>query len=351
MKRALAAVSSFLLLLLMMAWMAGWLEERIPPGRVDVPAAVVAPADAVTVHAELEPMVEQAVGTVRARDEIVVSSRITARIAAVEVRAGDAVRAGDVLVRLDDAELVARVEQQREAVQAARAAVGEAEPAYRRVQSLFERGTVPRSELERADATLRAARAALSRSERAVDEAEAALGYARLTAIRDARVVERYAEPGDTATPGMALVRLYDPATLRVEASVRESLATRLAIGDPVQVAVDALDRRVSASVDEVVPSADPGSRTFTVKALLPQDLPLFPGMFARLLIVAGEERRLYVPATALLRVGQLEYVRALEEGGPVLRLVRTGRVDGARVEVLTGLGDGERIVRDAAAR
>jgi len=350
MKRAFAAVSSFVLLLLLMAWMAGRFEDRIPPGRADAPAAAGG-ADAVTVHAEIEPVLEQAVGTVRARDEIVVSSRITARIVAVEVRAGDAVRRGDVLVRLDDAELAARVEQQRDAVRAARAAAEEAEPAFRRVQSLFERGTVPRSELERVEATLRAARAALSRSERAVEEAEAALGYARLTAIRDARVVERYAEPGDTAIPGTPLVRLYDPASLRVEASVRESLATRLAPGDAVQVAIDALQRRVSATVDEIVPSADPGSRTFTVKALLPADLPLFPGMFARLLIVAGEERRLYVPSQALLHVGQLAYVRAVEDGAPVLRLVRTGRADEARVEVLAGLRDGERILPDAGSR
>ncbi|MCB1745379.1 MAG: biotin/lipoyl-binding protein [Gammaproteobacteria bacterium] len=122
MKRLLASVGALALLLVIMAWMAGLFSNRIEPGQADARPRPV-DGQVLALAARREPIVEQAVGSVRARDETLVSSRITARIASVAVRAGDRVSRGDLLIRLDDAELQARLAQRLDEVDQAAAAV------------------------------------------------------------------------------------------------------------------------------------------------------------------------------------------------------------------------------------
>ncbi|NIR29922.1 MAG: efflux RND transporter periplasmic adaptor subunit [Gammaproteobacteria bacterium] len=337
-------------LAVVMAYLAGFFSQTIPPEKVDVARAPASGAT-IEVRSVTEPVVDQAAGTIRAKRETLISARITGSIAAVTVRAGDRAQVGDVLLELDSRELQARVEQQRNLLVAARARVSEAKPNYERIKALFERGVVPKAELDRAEAALRAAEAELSRAREAVQEAEATLSYATIRAPISGRVVERYAEPGDTATPGEPLLRLYDPETLRLEANVRETLGAGLDEGRELTARIDALNVEVPVVVDEIVPSAEPGSRTFLVKATLPRHPNLYPGMFGRLLIPTGSEERLYIPAEAVARVGQLELVTVITEQGALRRYIRTGvRTDDGRLEVLSGLMPGERIVLPSAA-
>jgi len=332
-------------LALVMGHLAGLFGEKIPAQKLAASAAPVRGATAV-VDAVTEPVIEQATGTVRSRNEAVVSARITATITAIPVTAGDTVGLGDVLVELDSRELRARLEQQRQAVAAARANLSEAQPNYARMQALFSRGTVAKADLDRAEARLRAAEAELARARRAVEEAETALSYAVIRAPLAGRVIDRVADPGDTARPGEPLLRLYDPEHLRLEANVRESLAAGLSRGQRLRARIDALDLTTGVTVEEIVPLADPGSRSFLVKATLPASPNLYPGMFGRLLIESGTTTRLYVPAAAVEHIGQLEFVRVATAEGTVRRMIRTGRRDeNDRLEVLAGLAPGEEVV------
>ncbi|MCX7064242.1 MAG: efflux RND transporter periplasmic adaptor subunit, partial [Proteobacteria bacterium] len=116
--------------------------------------------------------------------------------------------------------------------------------------------------------------------------------------------------------------------------------------GDRVTARVDALDVAVTATVEEIVPAADPGSRTFTLKALLPQVDGLFPGMFARLMIPLGTEVQLRIPAAAVQRAGQLDFVYVRTAIGDERRFVRIGKVESdATVIVRSGLANGESVV------
>ena len=138
-----------------------------------------------------------------------------------------------------------------------------------------------------------------------------------------------------------------DPALLRVEAPVRESLAVRLTVGDTLQVDVPALEEEVEGRIDEIVPFAERGARTMLVKVSVPRtDGRLFAGMFARVGVPGDVRARLLVPEAAIERVGQLDFVRVLGEGGALeRRLVTTGGpAAGGRVEVLSGLRGGERV-------
>lgn len=342
--RGIGGLAVLALLAGVMTYLTGFFDSKIPPSP-STARTVAEEVSSVPVTSPETIIEEHATGTVKARDETMISARITATIKTIHVRAGDSVRAGDPLVVLDDREIRARVAQQRESVASARAILEEADPDYQRARALFARGTISRADLDRAQATLQGARARVARAERAVDEALVALSYTTIGSPLNGRVIERYAEPGDTATPGMPLVNVYDPAYVRLEAHVRESLAVNLARGRTLSARIDALDLTVPATVEVIVPAADPGSRSFLVKAALPGNDRLFPGMFGRLILPVGTTNRVVVPARTVSRIGQLEFVTVVTDAGLVRRFVRTGpRIGDEGVEILSGLVAGERV-------
>jgi RND family efflux transporter MFP subunit len=251
-----------------------------------------------------------------------------------------------VLVELDERDLESRLRQMRDRAAAAQARLNEAERHYQRIQELYGRDVVSRSDLDRAEADRDAAQAELERARDAVEEARTALSHATIRAPMTGRVIDRLAEPGDTARPGMPLLRIYDPESLQLDAHVRESIAARLERGQSLTARIDAIDTSLAVKIDEIVPSADPGSRTFIVRTGLPRHANLYPGMFGRLIIVTGSEQRIEVPAAAIERVGQLEFVHVVTDRGAVRRHIRTGETtpDG-RVEVMSGLVAGEQVV------
>jgi len=165
-------------------------------------------------------------------------------------------------------------------------------------------------------------------------------------------VVDRFAEPGDTASPGGKLLSLYNPFSLRVEARVREQLVLSLEIGQPLEVEVPSLGKTYTAKIEEIVPAAEPGSRSFLVKAILPSENSLLPGMYARMRVPAGDRERLLVPADRVAEVGQLDVVWVAEDDKVVRRFVRLGRPAGdGMIEVTSGLVAGERVLPPAETR
>jgi len=352
-KIALKILGIFVALALLggvMAYLAGFFEEKIP---IDFSGVVpnAAGGEAVTVAAVTEPLIEQATGTLRAKVETVISPLITAAVSSVAVRAGDEVRAGEVLVTLDARELKARVDQAHQSVVAADVMLDRMEKEAQRVERIFKAdpGATSRAERDRIQAGLSTAQAELARLKRFEDEAQTALSYAKLTSPIAGRIVERYADPGDTVRQGVPVLRLYDPGTLRLEANVRESVASKLRRNQTLTVEIDALDKqRYEGIVDEIVPSADPGSRTFVVKVSLSQGAGLYPGMFGRLLIPIGQVEKIYIPSAAVTRVGQLDFVVVKTGQGAVRRYVRLGARGGdARIAVVSGLKPGEQVLVD----
>jgi RND family efflux transporter MFP subunit len=348
-KAALKTLGILIALVLLggfMAYLAGFFEPKISIDFSDV----VPSAGKGRFHAletTREPLIEEAAGTIRSKVETVISPLITASISSISVRSGDEVEQGDVLVKLDSRELKARVDQARQSVIAAQAGMTRSEKEFKRVRriSKADPGAVSKAELDRTQAALSTAQAHLLRARRQEDEARTALSYGTLTAPIAGRVVERYADPGDTARQGEPLLRIYDPNNLRLEASVRESVASHLAKGQKLAARIDALGKELEAVVDEIVPSADPGSRSFLVKSILTSTTGLYPGMFGRLLIPMGWTEKTYVPVQAVTRVGQLDFVIVRTEQGPIRRYVRLGSRRGTtQVEVISGLAPGEEI-------
>jgi RND family efflux transporter MFP subunit len=327
---------------LAVVWLSGGCGERIEPLEA-ADARPRLPDDAATeTVAEMRtPAFEPASGTISSSRHAAVSAKTMARIEEILVRAGSQVESGALLVRLDARELSARSLAAKGEVASARASLELARTENARAEGLHAAGVAPQAQLDRARSTLRVAQAQLEGARQRQADADAALSQAEIRSPVAGRVVDRLAEPGDTAVPGTPLLRIYDPSALRLE------VATRLSPGLPVRVRIEALGRDLQGEVDEIVPYAEPGARAFLVKVRLPPDPGLYAGMFGRVELPIGERTQLLIPSDAVERVGQLEFVRVVDaERRSERRLVTTGESgESGRIEILSGLRGGEQIV------
>ncbi len=344
MKKLILPLLAVIGLLLMVAWMAGTFSDKIDPGLA--PAAEISREDAVPVVAEVAAYSEPVPASVEAKETTLISSRLLARITSVKVRAGDQVEEGQLLLTLEKTDLLARAQQARDRIRAVEARLTEARQNLQRAEELHRRGLIAVADRDAARADAASLEAELSSAQQALEESEAAVAFSEIHSPIAGRVVDRFAEPGDTASPGSKLLSLYNPFSLRVETRVREQLALSLQTGAELEVEVPSLGRTYTAKIEEIVPAADPGSRSFLVKALLPSEKSLMPGMYARVKVPAGERERLLIPAERVARVGQLDVVWVLEDDKVDRRFVRLGRPAGdGRVEVVSGLSAGEALL------
>lgn len=334
-------------------WLSGGFERRIAPGKVELADKTSGQTgQPIAVELVSGPAVEWASGALASARRTAVSSQILARIEDIRVRAGDTVAKGDTLVVLDAREYRARLSQFDQALKGARAQLVLARAEKDRAERLMQRGTGTRQRLDRAVSDLGVAQAEVQRLEQSLAEARTALSHTVITSPVAGRVIDRLAEPGETATPGAVLLQIYDPSALRVEVPVRESLAVRLGPGQTLNIRIPAIDKNVDGTIDEIVPFAEPGARTLLVKVRLPPDPRLIAGMFARVAVPAGTQSRLVVPDSAIERIGQLEFARVISTSGTAeRRLVTTGEVDRTgQVEVLSGLRQGETVAANGRA-
>lgn len=333
----------------LMLWLVGAFEPKIRTN--ERPSAPSIPAGrAVAVVARTIPLIETAVGTIQPVHRVEVASRLLAQALEVNVIAGQKLARDDVLVRLDDTDLRARLAQARAAVDQAEAALNQARIEEARIRSVYERGAGSAIELNTAVNTLKGAEAAFARARQAQTEAETVLSFATIRSPIDGTVVDKRVNTGDTVAPGQVVVTLLDPTRMQMVASVRESLSRRLSVGDTVSVSVDVLDHPCSGTVSEIVPEAMGASRTFQVKVTGPCPQGVYAGMFGRLLIPVGEESVLLIPTKSVRRVGQLDCVDVISGDVRLRRAVRLGRTLDGEVEVLAGLTQGESIAIDSAS-
>ena len=346
-RKMATVLMGIVVLVLVIAWLSGMFTTKVAPGQVTTAETQLTDQATDEVHAITKSTIEEAVGTLKASSRTIVSSKLLATIESMNVVSGDVVTPGQTLVQLDSREYRTRLDQARQALDSAVASSQLAQSNYTRAETLLKKTAISRAEYDQANRDLQVARAEESRAREAIVEAEVMLSFTTITAPKSGRVVDRLAEPGDMARPGEPLLVLYDATSLRLEAPVMEQLAVTLRAGDTLKVFVDSLSREVNAIIDEIVPQADAPSRTFLVKASLPQADDLYEGMFGRLRIPSGERRHLCLNMDAVVRIGQLEFADVvLKDGTLERRLIKTGQIGlPGRQEVLSGLAAGERVI------
>jgi RND family efflux transporter MFP subunit len=348
--RAASSVIALAVLIGSVVWLSGSFEEKIAPATsasAGQQRFTGDPNQIDRVHEVTKDYIEEAIGTLKAASRSIISAKVMATITAINVAAGDQVKEGEVLVQLDDQELAAQLRQAEHQLDAATATRLEAEQDFARAAQLVGSKVITQAEYDTAVRQVDVGKANASRAQQAVTVAQVLLSYTTIRAPKAGRIVDRLAEPGDTARPGEPLLVLYDAASLRLEAPVPEQLAVTLKVGQKLNVHVDALNRDIEATIDEIVPQADAPSRSLLVKASLPRTDGLYEGMFGRLAIPAGSRRHLCLAESAIERVGQLEFVDVVRSDGTLeRRYIKTGQLGmPGRIEVLSGLAMGEEVV------
>jgi multidrug efflux pump subunit AcrA (membrane-fusion protein) len=338
----------------------------------------------------------EAVGTVRARNSSVVAARIMGNIVALHVREGDTVRAGQILIEIENREAGIQVQKAQAGVresqealeevdrniraaesarEAARANEKLANTTFNRYQTLFARRSVSPQEFDEVRTRLEVASAERERAERLlqattaqrkqvlarIDQAKADvsnarvnIGYAKLTSPINGIVTSKQTDVGYLATPGSPLLTIEDNSRYQLAVAVEESRLGTIHLHDQAQLQIEALgNTELTGSVEEIVPASDPNSRSYIVKVGVPNlaGVQLRSGVYGKARFISGQRQALAIPKTAISQRGQLTGVFVVDQSGLArLRLIKTGRPFGDNVEILSGLKAGELIVINGPA-
>jgi len=356
-------VIALTILLLMVAWLAGSFDDKIAPALNknintnsnnnaynnaynNKSAAMFDQNNTYILVASKEAVFEPVAASLEARQTTIISARILARIEKINSRSGDLVKKGDLLIQLEQNDLQSQVLQANQNVKAMQARYKEAKQNLERAIELFKTNLVSEFELDKNRATYQTFNAELTAAKQVLSQAQTTLSYATLIAPIDGRIVDRFAEPGDTAQPGIKLLSLYNPLSLRVEAQVREQLALTLTIGQSIEIELPSVNKVIMGKIAEIVPAANTGSRSFLIKARINYHKKLLPGMYARMLIPAGEQTKLTIPANSVAHVGQLDFIWLNVEGDIQRRFIRLGKEEkNGMVSVISGLKAGDAVI------
>lgn len=336
-------------------------KEEKNSSRVNTDKAAIIKGVAVeTVQTVSSPDMDEFSGVVRSRNSAVVSARISAVVSKLYVQEGDHVKSGQLLALLDAEEVISAANSANAGVEDAKRAVAEAkagkllsDTTFERYQKLLDERAVTRqefdikkSEKEVASEALARANARLKQLSAASQGASAVAGYRRVVAPVSGVIVARKVDVGATVFPAQILFGIDDDSSYNLELTLPESAAGKIAGGSLVQVRIDALAASVTTKVAAIVPASDSGSRTFIAKVPVAVQ-GLKSGMFGRAVISNKEKvSRIMLPVAAILERGALVSVWVLDSNKIAqMRLIKTGKRVADRVEILSGLIDGEKVV------
>lgn len=315
-------------------------------------AALPAAAEIATLQVQASPSVltHSAEATLEAVNQVTVAAQVAGRIVDLQVDAGDAVRQGQLLLRIDAAAAEQAVASAEAGVAQAQADLANARSEFDRARSLLARGFVSQSAVDQARAAFEAADARLRAARAGRGQAATAQGYATIQSPLTGIVAERSVEVGEMAQPGKALFTLFDPAQMRAVVDVPQFRLAGL-VGEQLRARVELPDsgRWLDAVQVTVLPAADARTHTVRVRVDLPAEAGgIKPGTFARVHFLTGEATRLAVPISAVVRRSEVTAVYVQTDNRFALRQVRLGTVQpDDTVEVLAGLRAGETIALD----
>jgi RND family efflux transporter MFP subunit len=288
--------------------------------------------------------------TVQAVRQSVVSSQVQGRVLLLAVRAGDAVKAGQLIARLDDREYGAAEAASLAAIREAQANLAKAELDHRRNLALARQNFVSAALVDQSAAQLKAQQARVEALRAGAAVTGATRSHALISAPYAGIVAATHVEAGDMAMPGNPVVSLFQPGALRAVAYLPEAQTTALrAALARTQPVIEIGGLRVPGVRTTILPAADPSTRTTEVRIDLPATVKAAPGQFVRAHFALGEAARLAIPAQAVLRRGELSAVYVRTAAGRFQqRQIRIGeRLLDERIEVLAGLRAGELVALD----
>ncbi len=305
----------------------------LPTGYVPAGSAADVPPTSIVVQLREVDLGFPVEASVEAVHQATVAAQIAGRVIEVRVDAGQRVKQGELLMRLDAREAAG-------SDASARASLEQARVAYERTKNLHAQKFVSQAALDQAAAAWQAAQGAAASS-------GAGLSHGNVTAPIAGLVAQRHVELGEMAAPGKPLATVFDPKGMRVIASLPQYKLAELRKAGRARVEFPETGKWVDALRVEILPTVDARSRTATARLYLPDDIEgVVPGTYARAHFTVGKAQKLTLPPAAVLRRGEVTAVYVLDDkGGARLRQVRLGEaVAGGELEVLAGITPGERV-------
>lgn len=291
-------------------------------------------------------------GSVISDGRVEVSSRVVGFIEQLDVREGQRVKRGDLLVRIDPSDINEAIRQASSSVTAAEEDLSDAEQDVRKYTGLAESGSVASETLRKAKVRVDIARATLDKVRSALSAAEAQKDYSTVTSPVDGVIVSVAKRSGEMATTGSPILTVESHEVLLFRAYVSEQSLASINTETPVIVRIDVLGgQEFTGHIRGIVPSGDDVTRRYEINVLLPDDPALVPGMFGRAEIRLGSYQASVVPRSAITKRGGLDGVFVVENGIAHFRWLRTGRELNGTIEVTSGLKGGEMILADVDGR
>jgi RND family efflux transporter MFP subunit len=298
-------------------------------------AEAQAPVSVTTLTVEpttIDSMVSAA-GALNSKNTSVLSSKVMGKVVVLAVNEGDYVSQGKLLLKIESGEISAQAYQ-------AQAAYNNAKLQYDRIKRLHTEKAATQMEMDQVTLGLETAQAGLN-------AAKAMESYTIITAPITGQIVEKRINLGEMALPGQPILKIEDNRNLRLEVMVKEQDIRFVQPGKPVKVQIDALpNKEIKARVAQVVPAADVRTHSFVVKIDIPAEKGLITGMYGRAFFNTGRREAILVPRSAVKEMSGLSGVYIVSaEGNAVFQMVQVGEAHGDRVEALTGLKAGDKVI------
>lgn len=309
------------------------------PRKMRVPTELVQTADI--------PNIDSEPGSVVSDDRIDLSSRVVGFIRNLDVREGQKVKKGDVLVRIDPSDVNEAIRQAQAGVAAARNDLADAERDLKAFTTGATQGWASTDTKLKAQVRRDIAQTTLTKAEAALVSAQAQQAYTTISSPVDGVVVARYKHSGDMATTGVPILTIESRQVLLFKVFIPESNVGRITPGMPASVRIDALPGgTIKGAVQRIIPSGDPVTRRYQVDLALAVSPEILPGMFGRAEFVLGSSPAPVISKQALFRRGGLEGVFVVDGNNVAhFRWLRLGREWNRSMEVTSGLSVGERIL------
>ncbi|KAB2878894.1 efflux RND transporter periplasmic adaptor subunit [bacterium] len=291
-------------------------------------------------------------GNIEGDRRVSLSTKIMGQIISMPFDEGSLVAAGQSVVKIKSDDISAKRGQVKANLTEAQAALKNVEINYQRIKSLYESKSATKKEMDDIEMAYHMAKARVSSVEEMEKEVSDVMEYGDIVTPIKGYVIKKIAQEGDMAVPGMPLLIIEDMTTLKINTRVPETEVHLFKKGDRVKVHIDALpETELTGKVDQINPGGNPASRQFEVKVTLDgvsnaHRQAIKSGMYARVILEKGFTKSVLIPENILIRRGQLEGVFVISDNNTaMLRWIRTGNQNGDRIEILSGLQDGEKIV------
>jgi len=293
-------------------------------------------------------------GKIEATNSANLSTRMMGFVNKINVKVGDKVQKGQLLISINNADLQAKRAQVNANITKATAAYKNAEKDYNRFKNLFADNSASQKEMDDMTAHFEMAKAGLEAANQMKNEINAQFAYVNIRAPFNGVVTNKFIEVGDMANPGAPLIAVEAPKKFQVTAMVAESDISQIKSGIKVAILVKSINETISGKVTEVSTSAKNTGGQYLVKVALDKtDAAILSGMFATVQFPvekkAGATSLVLVPSTAIISNGSLHGIYTVsEQKTALLRWLRLGKTYGDQVEVLSGLNATEQYIVSA---